>query len=300
MGGLLLVDDGSTDGSTAIAKSYARQHADRVRYLEHPRHENRGMPAARNLGIRHARGRYVAFLDADDIWLPHKLAQQVEIMETYPEAGMICGATQWWYGWTCRPEDIKRDFIAPVTAPPDTVVYPPQLAIDVHPLGGGMGAHASSSILTRREVLERVGGYDEQFRGIHHMYEDQAFLIKLYLTTPIYVAGACWHRWRQHPLSFSAGTASAAQQRFGRKFFLDWLETYLFRCSEENVAVWRALRRAQWQNNHPLLNSLLQFADLTAQNIGKPLLRFAAHVLPRTIYMELLDWARSNRKRYLS
>src|SRR5262245_21147944 len=69
---LLLVDDGSTDESTAIARRYTAQHPERVRYLEHAGHQNRGLSASRNLGIRHAQGEYIAFLDADDVWLPHR------------------------------------------------------------------------------------------------------------------------------------------------------------------------------------------------------------------------------------
>ena len=57
---LLLVDDGSRDGSTAIARRYVRRFPDRMRYLEHPGHANLGMSASRNLGIRHSRGSYVA------------------------------------------------------------------------------------------------------------------------------------------------------------------------------------------------------------------------------------------------
>src|SRR2546427_10186945 len=65
---LLLVDDGSSDESTAIAQRYVEHHPGQVRYLEHPGHANRGMSASRNVGIRHARGPYIAFLDADDVW----------------------------------------------------------------------------------------------------------------------------------------------------------------------------------------------------------------------------------------
>ena len=65
---LLLVDDGSTDDSTTIALNYAEQYPEKVCYLEHEGHQNRGMSATRNLGIRLATGEYIAFLDADDIW----------------------------------------------------------------------------------------------------------------------------------------------------------------------------------------------------------------------------------------
>src|SRR5690348_3334121 len=63
---LLLVDDGSTDGSTALAQQIVVRDPQRMRYLEHPGHANRGMSATRNLGIAQARGTYLAFLDADD------------------------------------------------------------------------------------------------------------------------------------------------------------------------------------------------------------------------------------------
>src|SRR5678815_5107839 len=67
---LILVDDGSMDSSTSIARSYAREHPERVRYIEHRAHQNRGMSTSRNLGISNANGEYIAFLDGDDIWLP--------------------------------------------------------------------------------------------------------------------------------------------------------------------------------------------------------------------------------------
>src|SRR5262245_19962637 len=70
---LLLVDDGSTDGSSAVARRFAVALPDKVKYLTHPHRENRGASASRNLGIENAAGEYLAFLDADDVYLPHKL-----------------------------------------------------------------------------------------------------------------------------------------------------------------------------------------------------------------------------------
>src|SRR5689334_8794235 len=83
---LLLVDDGSVDGSSRIAKQYAEQNTERVRYVEHPGHENRGMSASRNLGIQNASGEFIAFLDADDVWLPNKLRRQLAILSEHPDA----------------------------------------------------------------------------------------------------------------------------------------------------------------------------------------------------------------------
>src|SRR5690348_1999757 len=73
---LCLVDDGSCDSSTSLARHYARLYPEKVCYLEHDEHQNRGTGPSRNLGIQAASGEYVTFLDADDVWLPHKLEQQ--------------------------------------------------------------------------------------------------------------------------------------------------------------------------------------------------------------------------------
>ena len=74
---LLIVDDNSTDDSVSIARKYAAKDS-RIQVLRNDRPI--GMPSApRNYGVKHARGRYIAFLDSDDMWLPYKLSQQIPL-----------------------------------------------------------------------------------------------------------------------------------------------------------------------------------------------------------------------------
>src|SRR5215831_18684412 len=177
---LLLVDDGSTDGSTTIAHRYTQQHPGKVRYLEHTGHQNRGMSASRNLGIANAQGAYIAFLDADDVWLSNKLDRQVAILDAQPEAAMVYGPAQWWYSWTGRAEDRLRDYIPEPGVPPNTLLEAPTLLTrflrltDIAP--------CPSSVLIRRNLVEQVRGFEDSFRGL---YEDQVFFAKVCLSAPV-------------------------------------------------------------------------------------------------------------------
>jgi glycosyltransferase involved in cell wall biosynthesis len=173
---LLLVDDGSTDGSTAIALRYARTYPSRIRYLEHEEHQNRGMSASRNLGIHYSSGHYIGFLDADDVWLPHKLVEQVALLEASPQAAMIYGRTQIWYSWLAHPDHCRSDYFYDLGVAPDTLVAPPRLLTLL--LQNRVQTPTTCNALIRREVVDAVGGFEEHFRG---MYEDQAFFAKVEL-----------------------------------------------------------------------------------------------------------------------
>lgn len=246
---LLLVDDGSTDGGSDVAKRYAREHPGRVRYLEHPGHENRGMSASRNLGIRHSRGELVALLDADDVWLPQKLEEQVELARLHPRAGMICGATEYWWTWS---DPTRANVVVPLGVRLDALHEPPTLSLALYPLGRG-AAPCPSDLLVRREVFERVDGFVEQFHGELQMYEDQAFLAKVYLGTPVYVSGTVWDRYRQHPGSCVSTVTRSGRYHGVRRYFLAWLEEYLRERSLEQSTVWSALEGASWPYRHPIL-----------------------------------------------
>jgi len=249
---LLLVDDGSRDRSTAIAREWAARQPERARYLEHPGHENRGMSAARNLGVRAARGRYVAFLDADDTWLPPKLAEQVAVLEAHPEAAMVYGRTLIWHAWTGRPEDVDRDHFFELGVPANTVVRPPTLFYLL--LDNKMQTPTTCNAIVRRDVLERVGGFEESFRGL---YEDQAFFFKVELAWPVFVADAVWARYRQHPESCSEASSEEGYHR-GRRPLLEWLAAYVARQGfAADSAIARAVQRELWPSRHPTLHWMI-------------------------------------------
>jgi glycosyltransferase involved in cell wall biosynthesis len=265
---LLLVDDGSTDKSTEIALRYAEQHPDKVRYLEHPGHQNRDRSASRNLGISHARGEYIAFLDADDVWLPKKLEQQVAILDKGPQAGMVFGRTKYWRGWTGNPEDSRRDFIPEYAVRSDTLVKPPALLLLSYPLGTGC-APCPSDLLLRREVVEDTGGFEEDFRGIYGWYEDQVLLAKVYLKTAVFVAGRCWDKYRIRPDSCSAVAQEKGQYFPARLFFLEWLATYLSEQRLEDSEIWAALHRALDQCSYlATLTEGVKITDVVSYEVG--------------------------------
>jgi glycosyltransferase involved in cell wall biosynthesis len=259
---LLLVDDGSTDGSTTIARNFAEQYPAQIHYLEHAHHHNLGMSASRNLGIRHSSGDLVAFLDADDVWFPCTLQEQVAIMETQREAGLLYGPLSWWYGWTNRPEDLKRDTIENLGVPPDTLIMPPKLL----PLFLLDKAAVPSGILVRREAIDRVGGFEDAFRG---EYEDQAFCAKICLHLPVFAASRSWYRYRQHPDSSVAVGQQTGQTHHARLFFLKWLAGYLRTLGNNDGSVWRAVRYELWRANHPRQYQALVYVQDLARRVKR-------------------------------
>ena len=244
---LLLVDDGSTDASTKIARRYAEQYPERVRYLEHDGHQNRGMSASRNLGIRHAKGKYIGFLDADDVWLPEKLAEQTTILSLYPDAAMVCGPVEWWYSWTGDRDDKEHNHVVAPAVQVNTLVQPPRLVTSILKTE----TVTTTSSLLRREAIETVGGFDDSFHGL---YEDQVFCAKLSTQLPVFVAGKCWYRWRKHPDSSCAVAVQTGNYRDARLTFLQWLKKYLAEQNIEDTEVWKVLRREFWKCQHPNLS----------------------------------------------
>lgn len=240
---LLLVDDGSTDSAPDIARRYAAEHPARIRCLHHPGRRNRGMSASRNLGLAHAQGDYIAFLDADDFWLPDKLERQIEILAAHPEALMTCAPTRLWYGWTGDAADARRDALREIRNGPDALHEPPQL-LRLY-LQDRALTPATCSVMIRRAAFARTGGFEERFTGL---YEDQAFFIKAFLTLPCFVTTRVLDLYRQHGGSHSAAALRAGQYSEDQPSralagLLLWCARYFARERVTDPELWAALLR---------------------------------------------------------
>ena len=147
---VFVVDDGSTDGTAGVARSFA---ADDPR-LTLIRKENGGCASARNLGIARARGPFIAPIDADDLWHPTKLEKQVSAALAAPEPP---GFVYCFF----RPIDADANLARPI-AP-----YACRHRVLVHHLHMNFVGNGSGPLLSRAAALE-VGGYDERFdrRGV--------------------------------------------------------------------------------------------------------------------------------------
>jgi glycosyltransferase involved in cell wall biosynthesis len=278
---ILLVDDGSRDGSSEIAKQYVSQNPLRMRYFEHAGHQNLGMSAARNLGIHHAKGGYLAFLDADDYWLPNRLETHVSILESNVEAGLLSGSAKFWFSWTGHLEDCQRDYVPSLRVRTPTLFHPPLMLLLF--LQGKTEVPYTCSILVRRAVVEEVGGFEDSFRG---MYEDQAFYAKICLSTPVLAIDDCLAWYRQHSKSNCSIATYSGQTEFFRYRFLKWLETYCHEKRVKDKRVWQAVRRQLWLYDNRSHYKLPRSVQNSVRWVKKWILRVEEQVLPTS----LRDW----------
>lgn len=242
-----MVDDGSVDKSTAIAKDYVSRFPDKIFYVEHNDHVNKAAAATRNLGFHKSSGKLIALLDADDIWTPDKLENQVEIFTRFPEVKMVCEASMYWYSWNNAK---VSDKVVQIGVEPDKVYNPPELVVKLYPLSNGE-APCPSGIMITSSALNLHNGFEESFIGKYQVYEDQAFLSKIYLNEPVYISSACNNYYRQRSNSVMDTTMSLGHYDIARKFYLEWLKKYLQEHKIKNRAIHFLLWKAQLNYTSP-------------------------------------------------
>jgi glycosyl transferase family 2 len=154
---LIVVDDGSTDGTGEALQAFGP----RLRYLWQ---ENRGVAAARNAGLRLARGEIVAFLDSDDRWLPHHLETVVAMLERFPEAVLASTCPRFHTRERERVAQTRLVDALPTILVSNQVGYLPSIAI-------------------RRGALVAIGGFDERLV----VGEDSDALVRLAFRGPFSV-----------------------------------------------------------------------------------------------------------------
>ena len=289
---LLLVDDGSNDGSSAIAQSFAQRHPERIRYITHEHQANKGMSASRNLGVREAKGDYISYLDGDDIWEPSKIAEQVSVLSVQPEAAMVYGPLKTWYSWTGEPKDVERDAMYGAGS---TGVHPYQQTLVPAPkllsLFLANEEFIPSGGIVQRAAIEAIGGYED---FVKEGYSDAILFVKLCLHYPVFVTEYSGYWYRQHPQSSTAIAFATGAEFAEEQVYLTWVKDYLTQQSVTDPEVWEAFNQALWPHNHPIQRQLRLRYKRAVGQLEPAILFVGRKILPASFR----DWLWNKFKDY--
>ena len=157
---LILVDDGSTDNTPAILSEFQ----DKIVVI---RQENAGVSAARNQGVSRAGGKFIAFLDSDDLWMPEKLSVQTDFLVSHPEI-RICQTDEIWIrnGVRIHPKKYHQK--------PSGDIYIPSLSLCLV---------SPSAVMMERDFFNRMGGFDESLPAC----EDYDFWLRIGCRYPVHL-----------------------------------------------------------------------------------------------------------------
>jgi len=194
---VIVIDDGSTDNTREVLGPSMNQ----IHYFYQ---ENQGISGARNRGILLSRGKYMAFLDSDDRWLPEKLEKQVSYMETHPKVGLLC-CYLWRYEIGKENEREKR---------------PQGFPKNFEDLLRGPNLVPTSTVLIRRKCFEWVGTFDTSLPPI----EDWDMWLRIARRFDIQCLDTVLSEHRRHPHNTTTDLAKVYQGywRFYTKIFREY------------------------------------------------------------------------------
>jgi glycosyltransferase involved in cell wall biosynthesis len=174
---VILIEDGSPDNSFEECKQLAEQHK-KVRMLRHPQGDNRGAAASRNLGMQNAKYDYIAFLDADDYYLPGRFTKAQEIIDANPDCDGVYEAL----GIHFEDQDAKKRWL---NSQMENIEMTTMTKI-THPdnlferlVTGGSGYFSLVSLILNKRALVKVGLMNEKLT----LHQDSEFILRLAAAT---------------------------------------------------------------------------------------------------------------------
>jgi glycosyltransferase involved in cell wall biosynthesis len=223
---IIVVDDGSSDRSLDVV----REQFPAVRVVVQA---NQGVAAARNHGLSLARGEWVAFVDADDIWLPGKLKAQFDQMASIPGCRMSYTAWQVWPSVVAEPDAGYLAQLAELASDSKrwsgaTGWIYPQLLLDC--------VVWTSTVLAQRSLFDEVGGFDTTLR----IGEDYDLWLRASRVTPIHRVAHPYALYRTHPASI---TRSLPTDNYRARVIGRALAKWGMRSPDGSVADKAAVRR---------------------------------------------------------
>ena len=227
---LLFVDDGSTDDTLRIARGYARKCPERIHVFTHPDGINQGISASRNLALQHARGELLAFLDSDDVWLPHHLETQAALLDDMPAVAMVYAGAERWVDFSVpfreaqsRAASWGSNYLPPLVPAGEIAGLVPAGRLLQWFLRDESLVPCICTVVLRTAVARAVGGFCNAFRGL---YDDQAFHAKVALDYDVYANDRCLARYRQHAMSCCARARDREEEQEERDRFTSFLSTF--------------------------------------------------------------------------
>lgn len=219
---MIIVDDGSADDSYAIARRYAEREPDRIRVLQHADRANHGPSRTANRALAEACGTYIAFLNADDTWMPERLAHDIVVLDANPAVAAVISSTLYWWMDEERPAYVDR-LNAPLNC-----VWPPRSFFQSAWLRHESSIPCITAFTARKVLLRDLGGFDESYA----VAEDMKMIAEVAFRYPIFVADACNTQYRRTRESLWSRSIADGRDAECRRRFLRWIRTLI----EEDAA----------------------------------------------------------------
>lgn len=267
---VLLIEDGSPDNSWAVCQQIAAKH-DRVRLLRHSDGKNLGAGASRNLGMKNSSCEFIAFLDADDYYLPGRFAEAKKIFQDHPDCDGVYGAAgmyidddvglERWQG--ARKSESRMQTMTERLKPEDL----PEALIT-----GAYSYFILDSLVLKRKVLERSGYMVETLK----LHQDTDFIIRVACVAKLWPGQLddliCM--WRIHDHNRISAPRSIAQKYYDRMLYYGTLYRWF-----------KAQKMAGFQQK--FMNYMVLDA-ISEARFGK----ISSRLFPRTVLMifQLFQW----------